>query len=241
MADVENLLIERLPQRERLRMLALCELVQLQPGTRLCEPGEAARHVYFPIDGFVALVTTLDGHRALGVGMVGREGMVGAPLGIGSAVTPLHALVQGRGAARRIEASRFRGELALGKALYQALDRYVHIMLAQLATAAACTHFHLVRPRLARWLLMSADRAHAASFHLTHELLAYMLGVRRAGITHAAHELQQCALIRYHRGEIHVLDRPGLEAAACGCYAADRLVYDTLLGMRRSGAASGLA
>jgi CRP-like cAMP-binding protein len=241
MAEVESFLIASLPQRDRLRLLALCEPVQLQPGTLLYEPGTPARHVYFPLDGFVALVATLDGQREIGVGMVGREGMVGAPLGMGSAATPLHALVQGRGAARRMQASRFRRELALGKALQLALDRYVHIMLAQLATAAACTHFHLVSPRLARWLLMSADRTHADSFHLTHEFLARMLGVRREGITHAAGELQQRALIRYHRGEIFVLDRPGLEAAACGCYAADRLVYDKLLGARRPATASGLA
>jgi CRP-like cAMP-binding protein len=241
MAEVENLLIARLPQRERVRLLALCELVQLQPGTSLCEPGTPVRHVYFPLDGFVALVTALGGQRELGVGMVGREGMVGAQLGLGAVATPLHALVQGGGAARRIEAGRFRRELALGKALRQALDRYLHIMLTQLATTAACTHFHLVNPRLARWLLMSADRAHADSFHLTHEFLARMLGVRREGVTHAAGELQQRALIRYHRGEIFVLDRPGLEAVACGCYAADRLVYDKLLGARRPATASGLA
>jgi CRP-like cAMP-binding protein len=241
MPDVENLLIARLPHRERQRLLAMSELVQLQPGILLCEPGTPACHVYFPLDGFVALVTALGDLREIGVGMVGREGMVGAPLGIGVAATPMRALVQGEGAARRIAAGRFRRELALGKALHQALDRYLHIMMAQLATAAACTHFHLVGPRLARWLLMSADRAHADSFHLTHEFLARMLGVRREGVTHAAGELQQRALIRYHRGEIFVLDRPGLEAAACGCYAADRLVYDTLLGVRRPGTASGFA
>ena len=241
MASVENLLIARLPQRDRLRLLALCEPVQLQPGTLLYEPGTPAYHVYFPLDAFIALVATLDGQRELGVGMVGCEGMVGAPWGLGAAATPLHALVQGGGAARRIKAGQLRHELAPGNALHQALDRYLHIMLAQLATTAACTHFHLVSPRLARWLLMSADRAQADSFHLTHQFLARMLGVRREGVTHAAGELQQRALIRYHRGEVFVLDRPGLEAAACGCYAADRLVYDTLLMVRRPGKASALA
>jgi CRP-like cAMP-binding protein len=241
MAKVENLLIARLPQRDRLRLLALCEPVRLQPGALLYEPGTPARHVYFPLDGFVALVATLDGQRELGVGMVGCEGIVGAPWGLGMAAMPWHALVQGGGAARRIDAGQFRRELALGKALQQTLDRYLRIMLTQLATTAACTHFHLVSPRLARWLLMSADRAHADSFHLTHEFLARVLGVRREGVTHAAGELQQRALIRYHRGQVFVLDRPGLEAAACGCYAADRLVYDTLLIVRRPGNASALA
>jgi CRP-like cAMP-binding protein len=241
MADMENLLIARLPHRERQRLLAMSEPVQLLPGTLLCDAGAPARHVYFPLDGSVALVSALGDQREIGVGMVGREGMVGPPQGLGLVATPLRALVQGGGAARRIKAGEFRRELALGKALHQALDRYLRIMLTQLATAAACSHFHLVSPRLARWLLMSADRAHADSFHLTHEFLARMLGVRREGITHAAGELQQRALIRYHRGMILVLDRPGLEAAACGCYATDRLVYDTFLGASRPGATSGLA
>lgn len=241
MAEVENLLIARLPQRDQLRLLALCEAVQLRPGTLLYEPGTPARHVYFPLDGFVALLANLDGQREIDVGMVGCEGMVGSPWGLGVAATPLHALVQGGGAARRIEAGQFCRKPALGKALHQTLDRDLHIMLTQLATTAACKHFHLVSPRLACWLLMSADRAHADSFHLTHEFLARTLGVRREGVTHAASELQQRALIRYHRGRILVLDRPGLEAAACGCYAADRLVYDKLLGRRRPEQGSALA
>jgi CRP-like cAMP-binding protein len=102
--------------------------------------------------------------------------------------------------------------------------------MAQLATAAACTRYHSIGPRLARWMLMSQDRAHADSFRLTHEFLAYMLGVRRVGITRAAGELQQRGLVHYHRGEITVLDRAGLEAAACGCYAADQNVYERMLG-----------
>ena len=233
MAMVENLLIARLPLRERLRVLAMSEPVQLRPGALLCESGTAARHVYFPLDGFVSLVMAIDGQRELGVGLVGREGMVGAQLGLGVPAASLHVLVQSGGSARRIEAARFRRELALGRALHRSLDRYLHVLMTQFATTAACTHFHLLGPRLARWLLMSADRAQADSLRLTHGFLARMLGVRREGISLAAGELQQRALIRYHRGDILVLDRPGLEAVACGCYAADRLLYDTFLGLRR--------
>lgn len=243
MADVENSLLARLPYRERQRLIALSEPVQLQPGTLLCETGGAAGNVYFLLDGCVALVTALDDQRELGVGMVGREGMVAAPRNLGLVAAPLRALVQGGSSARRIQAGRFRRELALSKTLRPLLDSYVRIMLTQLATAAACSHFHLVTPRLARWLLMSADRAHAGSIFLTHEFLARMLGVRREGITRAAGELQQRALISYHRGMIAVLDRPGLQAAACGCYAADGLAYDALLGTasRPLAARSGLA
>lgn len=229
MADGENLLIARLPRQERMRLLAMSEPVQLQPGAVLCEPGAPAHHVYFPIDGFASLVTSVEGRRVLGVGMVGREGMLGAQLALGVPATPLLALVQGAGGAWRIEAGPFRREVALCKALHRALNRYLHVLLTQLATTAGCTHFHRVGPRLARWLLMSADRAQADSFQLTHEFLASMLGVRRVGITCAACELQQRALIHYHRGQIRVLDRPGLEAAACPCYALDRRTYDTIL------------
>ena len=230
MAVSENHLIALLPRRERLRLLAISELVQLELGVVLCEPGEATRHVYFPEDSFISLVTTLENEPMLEVGMVGREGMLGVQLMLGVTTTPLHALVQGAGTARRIEAMPFRRELAMSKALQRTLNRYLYVLMAQLATSAACTRFHSVGPRLGRWLLMSQDRAHSDSFHLTHEFLAYILGVRRVGITRAAGDLQRRGLIQYYRGEITVLDRAGLEAAACGCYVADRLAYDRLLG-----------
>lgn len=229
MAVAGNQLIALLPRRDRLRLLALSESVELELGVVLCEPGEATRHVYFPDECFISLVTTLEGEPGLEVGMVGSEGMLGAQLMLGVSTTPLHALVQGSGTAHRIEAAPFRRELASGKALQRVLNRYLYVLMAQLATSAACTRFHSVGPRLGRWLLMSQDRAHSDSFHLTHEFLAYILGVRRVGITRAASDLQRRGFIQYHRGEITVLDRAGLEAASCGCYAADRRAYDRLL------------
>lgn len=195
----------------------------------LCEAGEVTRHVYFPDDCYISLVTRIAGEPGLEVGMVGREGMLGAQLVLGVNTTPLHALVQGPGTAWRIEAARFRRELARGKALDSILRRYIQVLMGQLATSAACTRFHKVGPRLARWLLMSQDRAHSSTFHLTQEFLAYMLGVRRVGITAAAGDLHRRGLIRYQRGLITVLNRRGLEAAACGCYAADRRGYALLL------------
>jgi CRP-like cAMP-binding protein len=230
MANFENHLIAPLPRQDRMRLLALCESVRLEVGTMLCEPGEPTRHVYFPNDCFISLVTAIEGEPGIEVGMVGREGMLGAHLVLGVDAIPLHALVQGSGTARRIAAAPFRHELARSKALQRALNRYLYVLMAQLATSAACTRFHSVGPRLARWLLMTQDRAHSDSFHLTHEFLAHMLGVRRVGITGAACDLQRRGLIDYHRGEITVLDRAGLEGAACGCYAADRQAYDRMLG-----------
>jgi len=229
-ALAENHLIALLPRRDRVSLLAACESVRLELGTVLCAPGEPTQHVYFPNDCFISLLTAIDGEPGLEVGMVGREGMLGAQLVLGVSAMSLHALVQGEGTARRIAAAAFLRELAGSKALRLSLSRYIHVLMTQLATSAVCTRFHHVEPRLARWLLMTQDRAHSDSFHLTHELLAHMLGVRRVGITGAASDLQRHGLIRYHRGDITVLDRAGLEAAACSCYAADRRAYDATVG-----------
>ena len=229
-AVAENHLISLLPGRDRSRLLGMCESVPLDLGTVLCRSGEPTRHVYFPNDCFISLATGLKGEPGIEVGMVGREGMLGAQLALGVGTAPLHALVQGAGTARRIAAVPFRRELGASKALRQALNRYVYVLMAQLATSTACTRFHRVGPRLARWLLMSQDRAHSDSFHVTHEFLAFMLGVRRVGITRAAGDLQRRGFIRYHRGDVTVLDRAALEAAACDCYAADQRAYERLLG-----------
>ena len=168
---------------------------------------------------------SVDGPSWLGVGMVGREGMLGAQFVLGVHATPMYALVQAGGTAWRIEAAPFCRELVLGETLQRHLSRYLYVQMAHLATAAACTHAHLIGPRLSRWLLMTQDRTHSEVFHLTHAFLARMLGMRRVGITVAAADLQRRGLIRYRRGEIEVLNRAGLEADACGCYAADRAAH----------------
>jgi CRP-like cAMP-binding protein len=225
LAAIENHLIEMLPRADRQRLLAVCEPFPLVLAEVLCERGEPTHHVYFPIDGFVSMITTIDQHAGLEVGMVGREGMVGAQLALGVAMTPLRALVQGEGTAWRVGAGAFRREVARSAALQRHLNSYLYVLMAQLAASAACLRFHPIGPRLARWLLMSHDRAHGDTFRVTHEFLAYMLGVRRVGVTMAAGALQDSGLIRYHRGELTVLNREGLEAAACECYAADRKAY----------------
>ncbi len=230
MATAQNHLIERLPRKDRAALLAAGELVPLVLGEVLCEPGKPTRHVYFPVDAFISMVAPIDGKPALEVGMVGREGMLGAQLVLGVATVPLHALVQGQGAAWRFASAPYRAVLARSPALQRVLNRYLYVLMAQLAGSAACLRFHEIGPRLARWLLMSQDRAHAERFHVTHEFLAYMLGVRRVGVTAAASALQRSGLIEYRRGEMLVRDRVGLEAAACACYGNDQRAYADVLG-----------
>jgi CRP-like cAMP-binding protein len=229
MAAAENHLIELLPRKDRRHLLANCEPVDLQLSAVLCHSGKRTRHVYFPIDATISLVTPIDGKPVLEVGMVGREGMVGAQIVLGVMTTPLQAVVQGSGKAWRIASPAFASELARSSALRCFMNRYLYVLMSQLAASAACLRFHLIGPRLARWLLMTQDRVHADTFHVTHEFLAYMLGVRRVGITAAAGALQRAGLVEYRRGELAVLNRRGLEAAACGCYAADRKSYAAVL------------
>jgi len=222
-------LIQLLPGKDRNRLLAICEPIELTMEQVLFESGAATRHVYFPIKGFVSLVTPLDGKPVLEVGMVGSEGMLGTHLVLGVNAMPMHALVQGAGSAWRIAAAPFKSEVARSPALQKNLLRYIHVTMLQLASTAACLRFHQISERLARWLLMTQDRAHADHFRVTHEFVAYMLGVRRVGVTTAAVILQRRGLIEYRRGQLIVLDRRGLEAAACSCYAADCKAYDRFL------------
>ncbi len=224
-----NRLLAALPSRLSARLLAQCDPVELKLGTVLYEPDARIRYAYFPTESFVSLMIPVDGGSILEVGLVGNEGMVGVPLILGMDSSPLRALVQGAGPALRMSARTFARELGLSAELRTLLHRYLQVRIGQLAQTAACTRFHLVEERLARWLLMTQDRAHDDEFHVTHEFLAFMLGVRRVGVTRAATALQKRNLIRYHRGDVTVLNRLGMEAASCGCYQVDRDRYANLL------------
>jgi CRP-like cAMP-binding protein len=223
-------MLAALPDPDRRHLLERSEEVELAIADVLCVPGAQVRHVFFPTTSFVSLITPIAGHGRLEVGLVGAEGMVGAWLALGSGPAPVLAQVQGAGTAWRVEAGAFRRELEHSPALARVMNRYLYVVLCQLMQGMVCTRFHVLEARLARWLLTTRDRAHADQFHVTHEILGYLLGVRRAGVTRAASSLHGKGLIRYSRGHLEVLDPRGLELAACNCYAADRATYARVLG-----------
>ena len=215
---VTNKLLAALPRKDYQRLLAHLEQVALTYGEVLYEPGERIKHVYFPNDSIVSLLTLVDRHQALEVGLVGHEGMVGIPIALEISISPVRALVQGSGTAVRMKAAPFLTEFRRSHALQRELHHYTYTLMAQITQTAACNRFHVVEARLARWLLMTHDRMQSSPFQLTQDFLAQMLGVRRVGVTKAARALQLNKLISYSRGNITILDRKGLEAASCSCY-----------------------
>ena len=225
-----NRLLSSLPAKSRAQLLERCDSVELGFLDILAEPGDKIRHVYFPTESFISLVAPMGGKANLEVALAGHEGMWGVPVALGVPIASMHSLVQGAGPAWRIGAADFRRELEHTPALRETVDRYVYVLMSQLAQTAGCNRFHVVEQRLARWLLMTSDRAKSASFHITHEFLAYMLGVRRVGITKAASALQARNLIAYARGDVEIIDRKGLERAACPCYRADIDIYERAIG-----------
>jgi CRP-like cAMP-binding protein len=213
-----NDMLAALPSKQCRSLLASLEPVELVFGDVLYEPGDRIRHVYFPNDSLVSLLTLVDTHLALEVGMVGHEGMLGLPLALGQNVSPVRALVQGGGTAMRMNAAHFSKEIRKCAPLQEQINRYTFALMAQVTQTAACNRFHVVEARLARWLLMTRDRVRSEEFRLTHAFLGHMLGVRRVGVTKAARALQKAKLIRYSRGKIRILNSRGLEAASCSCY-----------------------
>lgn len=211
--------------------MAACEPVLWHLAEVLSEPGARVQHAYFPVTGFLSLVTEVGNCPRLEVGMVGREGVLGAELSLGVLQSPFHVLVQGAGAALRIKRDALATEMLRSDALRLALKRYTGVTLAQLATSAACLRLHRPRARLARWLLMTQDRAQSHQFPVTHTFLAYMLGETQKGVADALATLELRQLIEHQHDTITVIDRPGLEATTCSCYRAEHQQYEHQLGL----------
>ena len=224
-----NRLLATLPKNEYQRLLPKLKSVDLVLGEELYEPGETIKYVYFPNNSIISLISELSGTAWLEVGMVGNEGMAGLPVFMGVSASSTHALVQGSGTAMRMTSAAVRTEANRLGSLHRLLHRYSHSLLTQVSQSSACNSFHLVNARLARWLLMTNDRLGLEEFPLTQEFLSNMLGVRREGVSKAAGALQAARLIRYSRGVITLLNRRGLEAKSCNCYAIIKAESDAYL------------
>ena len=235
--DGINRLLAGLPRKDRRRTMDRCDAVDLPLGATLCETDEPLRYVYFPLSGFISVLAKVGGHKPLELGLIGSEGMLGVTLMLGVNTAPHRAVVQSSGTALRMSRQQLDCALLESPHLMRSLNRYLYVWMAQLSQSNACTRFHEVQARLARWFLVIQDRAHADHFHLTHEFLADMLGVRRSAITIAAGSLRGRRLIEYVRGEIRILDRRGLEAASCECYGAMRAHYARAFALRDGGRA----
>ncbi len=224
-----NHLLAALPPHDLARLRPQLEPVALLVPQVLYAAGQPIPAVHFVETGWVSMVARLEGGDLAEVGLVGREGMVGLSLALGADAASTEAMVQGTGTALRMDAAAFRQALAGSAALHRLLLRYALAFQAQVSQTAACNGRHRLEERLARWLLMAHDRADGDELPLTQDFLSMMLAVRRSGVTIAAGILQKAGLIRYVRGRITVLDRPGLEAAACECHGAVRREYARLL------------
>jgi len=229
---VGNQLLDRLPPAEQARILGGCEWVQLAKGGVIDRPGEALRHVYFPTLSAISSLLQMEPGHMIEVSLTGREGVHGAAAGRGSNVSAVRAEVLLAGGAWRMPIGSFRKSLGPRTTLGCAVDAYMTALLAQLGRAAGCNRFHRVEQRVARWLLMTADRVQSQTFPMTHEQLASVLGVRRVGVTNAAGDLQRLHLIAYARGAVAILNRKGLERASCDCYRADLEAYQQVLPLK---------
>jgi CRP-like cAMP-binding protein len=228
--QVTNSVLASIPSREYKRVRDQLESVHLKFGQVLYKPDITIKHVYFPVNCLISLLTTVDKRRSLEVGMVGNEGMAGMPFILGIGVSGVRAIVQGEGSALRMASAPFRIEFNRNPPLQEALFRYTYALMAQISQTAACNRFHEAEARLSRWLLMTRDRVGSDEFLLTHEFLAHMLGLRREGVTQAASALKQRELINYARGKIQILDVRGLKKSSCSCYQTVKTVFDRVQG-----------
>lgn len=223
-----NRLLAALHEEEGERLAARMELVPMKLSEVLFRPHDALTHVHFPTTAIVSLLTELEDGTGLEVGLVGREGMVGISAVLGGDETKV-ATVQGEGEALRLRAEVLREEFDRGGTLQAQLLRYTHALMTQISQTVVCTARHPIAGRLARWILMYHDRIGRDQFFMTQEFMSHMLGVRRAGVSEAAEELQARGLISYQRGNVKILDRKGLEELVCECYEVVKERFDEFL------------
>jgi CRP-like cAMP-binding protein len=229
-----NQLLAALPEADLQRCLPLLEWVNLPLGHAVFESGVRLSHAYFPTTAIISLLYVMEDGASAEIAVAGREGMVGVSLFMGGGATPSRAVVQSAGEGYRISARAITEEFNQSAPVMHLLLRYTQALIAQMTQTAACNRHHSVDQQLCRWLLLSLDRLQGNDLKMTQELIANMLGVRREGVTQAALNLQKSGLIRYARGHICVLDRPGLERRTCECYGVVKREYDRLLPGRRT-------
>ncbi|MDE2093286.1 MAG: Crp/Fnr family transcriptional regulator [Burkholderiales bacterium] len=228
----ENHLLAALPCAEWRRWSPQLEWTDLPLGLGLYESGSTLSHVYFPTTSIVSLLYVMENGASAEIAVVGNEGLVGVSLFMGGESTPSRAVVQSAGGGYRLAAQTIKEEFDRSPAVQHLLLRYTQALITQMAQTAVCNRYHTLDQQLCRWLLLNMDRLAGDEVAMTQELIANMLGVRREGVTEAAHKLQLAGLIRYRRGHITVLDRPGLERRTCECYAVVKREYDRLLPAR---------
>lgn len=221
-SPAKNHLLGALPPADRERLAAHLEYVPMALGDMLYEPGEPLRHAYFPTTCIVSLHYVTESGASVETAGVGNEGMVGVSLFMGGNTTPSSAVVQTAGHAYRLESGLLKAEFNRADMMQRLLLRYTQALITQIMQTSACNRHHSVEQQVCRWLLLTLDRSPSNELVITQELIAGMLGVRREGITECAGKLQRAGFIRYRRGHIEVLDRAGLEASTCECYAVVR-------------------
>ena len=230
----QNHLLDALPKDDYLRLAEGAEMVSLNLGDVLYEPGVKMRYVYFPTTAIISLLYVMEDGASAEIAVVGNEGMLGISLFMGGDTTPSRAVVQNSGHGYRIKADFLKVEFERFGETMHLLLRYTQALITQMAQTAVCNRHHTIDQQLCRWLLLSLDRLPSNELTMTQELIANMLGVRREGVTEAAGKLQKAGLIDYRRGHIKVLDRPGVEARCCECYQVVKSETDRLLSYRRS-------
>jgi CRP-like cAMP-binding protein len=225
----KNALLGLLTHATQEAILSKAERIDLNLSQVICLADKPTTHVYFPINCFIAITQSVDEHLPLEVGMIGKEGLLGSEITLGIKNNTFSALVQGRGSAWKIDSDTFLSQIRSNPKLKEVIHTYLAIRINQLGLSSACEHFHAIGPRLAKWLLMSQDRAQSHTFFMTHEFISMMLGVRRVGITTTAADFRRRGLIDYHRGRMMVLNRVALKAEACSCYLKNRKIYSSLI------------